>query len=462
MRKKSVVMAGLLAGLLMVGCSDQHDPQPSGTSAAPVAEPSWSVRAQAVEQPDVVDGVVVAGVVDTASPSARSVVAWDSASGEELWRHDGTEPGVFEVGGTEHVVYGVFRSDVGSLVIADVHTGEESVVAMPDGQRADYVTTCGQSGGVCVVSVVEAGEVYNRYQLDESSMALNAVPMYTSDNHVTEGVTLAYERSGGTSAAVVSFDGDADRAGWSRPLNEMLGTEGLWGGSYYYYQLTPWAWSSAGDVLLGSAQQYTAEGVVIDASQEFVSGGFAPDGTTLWTAPGYPCSGRWTTAAVQVLCVSTGTVSYATTQTGTNTWTTLPDRVDDGTYWVGVDVRTGEQRWRFPDQGTVTVPDNVSQAFAPVKDGHLLAQTGDGPTLIDVATGEAEVLDQDDVFLCARQDSTGSDGSSVLRSVRRICDYDGNPIVAPWPTRWVELTAEPDGRGRYILATASQVVAFDL
>ncbi len=461
-------VVGLVACLLLAGCSDgDGSQQTSGSSAAPVvAEPSWSVRAQAVEQPDVVDGVVVAAVVDTTSPTGESVVAWDSASGEELWRHDGTEPGVFEVGGTEKVVYGVFRSGAGALVLADVHTGEESVVAVPDGRRVDYVNACGQGGGVCVMSIVEAGYVYNDYRLDESSMVLNAVSGYTSDNHVTDGVTMSYDRSSGTSTAVIGFDGDADRAAWSRPLSEMLGVEGRWGGSYYYYQMTPWAWSGTGDVLLGAAQQYTDEGVVIDASGEFVSGGFAADGTTLWTAQGYPCSGRWTAGDVQVLCVETGTVSYTTTQTGTNAWTTLPDRADEGSYWVGVDVRTGEQKWRFPEEGTQIVPDSVGRRLAPVKDGHLLVETGDGATLIDTVTGKTDILDQDGVFLCsqsARQDSTRTDGGqSIFRSIRRVCDYDGNPVVAPWPVRWVEITAEPDGRGNYVLATAGQVVAFRL
>ncbi|MCL2090306.1 MAG: hypothetical protein FWH11_03625 [Micrococcales bacterium] len=466
MRRNTLVVAGLLVSLLLVGCSDKNDPQPSGSAAEEkTVTPAWSVRTQAVKQPNVVDGVVVAAVVDTTSPTGESVVAWDSASGDELWRHDGTKPGVFKVGGTKRIAYGVFRSDVGSLVLADARTGEETVVAMPDGRRVDYVNACGQGGGVCVMSIVEAGYVYNNYRLDESAMVLNAVP-YTGDNHVAEGVTMSYERSSGTSTAVIGLDGDADRAAWSRPLAEMLGTEGRWGGSYYYYGTTPWAWSGAGDVLLGSAQQYTDEGVAIDASQEFLSGGFAPDGTTLWTAPGYPCSGGWTTGAVQVLCVSTGTVSYTTTQTDTNMWTTLPDRTDDGSYWVGVDVRTGEQKWRFPEEGTQIVPDDVRQPFAPLKDGHFMVSTGDSRTLIDVATGKADVIEQDGVFLCVkspRQDSTRTDGGeSIFRSIRRICDYDGQPIVAPWPTRWVELTAEPDGQGNYILATASQVVAFKL
>ncbi len=462
MRRTTMAVAGLLVGLLLVGCSDKNDPQPSPSSAAPVAQPAWSVRVQAVQQPDVVDGVVVAAVVDPTSPNGESVVAWDSATGDELWRHDGTEPGVFEVGGTKKIAYGVFRSETGALVLADVHSGEESVVAVPDGRRVDYVNRCGRGGGVCVVSIVEAGSTYNNYQLDESSMVLNAVPMYTSDNHVADGVTMAYERSSGTSTAVIGFDGDADHAAWSRPLGEMLGTEGRWGGSYYYYDATPWAWSGDGDVLLGSAEQYTDEGVVIDASQEFFSGGFAPDGTTLWTAPGVPCSGRWTTGPVQALCVQTGTVSYTTTQTDTHMWTFLPDRTDDGSYWVGVDTLTGEQKWRFPEEGTVIVPDRVAQDFAPVGDGYLMVETGDGPTLIDIATGEADVLDHDGAFLCSQGSTSTDSGRSIFRNIRRICDYDGNPIVAPWPTRWVELTGEPDGQGTYVLATASQLVAFDL
>ena len=465
MRKKTVVAAGLLAGLLLAGCSAKSDPRPSGSAVAEdkTVTPVWSVRTQAVGQPDVVDGVAVAAVVDTTSPTGESVVAWDSASGKELWRHDGTEPGVFEVGGAKKVVYGVFRSGAGSLVIADAHSGQESVVAMPDGRRVDAVYACGPGGGVCVMSIVQGGDVYNHYQLDEASMVLNATPGYTNDHHVTKGVTMSYPS--GTSTATIGFDGDAERAAWSRPLNEMLGVEGSWGGGYLYYGATSWAWSSTGDVLLGSAEQNMAEGVKIDASQEFYSGGFAADGTTLWTFPGYPCSGWSATSDVQVLCVRTGTVSYTTNHTA-DTWQIVPDRTDDGTYWVGVDVHTGKQKWRFPEKGTQTVPDNVSRPLAPLKGGHFMVDTGDSRTLIDVATGKTDVLDRDGVFLCTqspRQDSTRTDGGEdIFRSIRRICDYDGHPIVAPWPTRWVQLTAEPDGQGNYVLATASQVVAFRL
>lgn len=455
MRYTSLVVAGVLASTMLVGCTGKDEPQPSG-STAPQAEavtPVWSVRTQAVAQPTLVDGLLVGGVVDLDSPVGESVVVWDAGTGAELWRHDGQDGTLFDVDSQPRVAYLVDRAGAWSVAVADVRTGEESLAAAPGGQQPDYLGTCDTT--VCI-SIYNGDYASSWFRLDPASMTL-APSQSSSGATYPEGISMSYQ----SGAVVVSYEGDADHAAWTRPVTDMLGAGVSWYGAY---SSAPWTWFGDREVLLGSTSVAPYD-TQFDRSQEYATGGFAPDGTTLWNAYGSPCSsgkGGWTTGEIQVLCVGTGTATY-TTVTKPGEFSIEPTVDDTGSYLVGIDVRTGEQTWRFPDEGTFRYVTGTNPFAQLVDDSEVLVRATDGTYLLDVATGNAHALDPDSVALCSQ--SVGQDtppAGTVWRSVRRICGADGNPVVGPWPAQWIRLTGVSDGKGRYYVATASQLVAFDL
>lgn len=455
-RKRTLVVTGLLVSVLLAGCTGKGGSQASGPTQAldRPAVPVWSVSTQPAGQPELVDGLLVGAVVDDGSPVGQSAVVWDAGSGDELWRHDGRSVAVFDVDGQTRVGYLVYRSEAWSVALVDPRTGEESLAAMPGGRRADYLQKCDTT--VCA-STYHEDYAPDFFRLDPASMTL--VPTgWPSSTDYPAGISMSTD----SGALVVSYEGDGDHAAWARPFAEMFGPEADWWGPSYIQ--VPWTWYGDREMLLGttSTAVYDTE---FDRSQEFQTGAFAPDGTTVWQTNGRACSsgrGGWTTAEILVLCVSTGTATY-TTVTRPNEFSIEPTIDDTGNYWVGVDVRTGEQKWRFPKEGTLGSPTGIVRYAPIVDDGSVLARTDEGAYLLDVATGEAEALDPDGAFLCTQEVGQDTDeGGRVLRTLRRICGPDGNPVVAPWPADWVRLTSLTDGKGRYYVATASQLVAFDL
>ena len=445
-KNRTFVVVGLLAGLVLAGCTKSGDPQPSAGADEP-ATPVWSVRTQAVAQPELVDGLLVGEVVDPDSPTGTSVVVWDD-SGTQLWRHDGRNHMVFDLDSATTVASIVYRSQTLSLALADLSTGTESLVAIP-GDQADSLHM--SDGAVYVVKHVS--RQYDAYpewsRLDTASMTL--LPF-------AEPPTQRYPAGISVESGMVSYEGDGGTGAWSRPYAEMFEVDPA---SFVFDTFT---WYGDQDLLLASVEalQFDLE---FDRSQQFTVAGFAPDGTTVWKTNGYPCSageGGWTTGDIQVLCVPTGTMTYTTaSEPGSMSWE--PTLNDTGSYWVGVDVHTGAQKWRFPPEGTHASAEEHKR-YAPLTDeGYVLADTADGAFLVDVATGAGEPLDPDGAFLCTqwvRQPSP--EVGTVFRTVHRICDVEANPAVGPWNATWIRLTAVTDGKGRYYLATASQLVAFQL
>ncbi|MCL2849427.1 MAG: hypothetical protein FWE61_05210 [Micrococcales bacterium] len=446
-KKRTLVVVGLLASLVLAGCTKNSDPQSSTSAGAHApATPVWSVRTQAVSQPALVDGLLLAEVFDPDSPVGVSVVAWDG-SGAQVWRHDGRTHRAFDIDSAAKVGYLVYRTEAWSLAVADVRTGTESLVPVPGNRGADSVQKCDDS--VCVGIW---GEQHTQwFRLDIASMALVSSG-WPSDNTFPAGISME--------SGSVKYEGGNGVAAWARPYAEMLEMEATWGP--FSNASVPWTWYGDREVLLGTRVGAPFD-VEFDRSQAAVTAGFAPDGTAVWKTFGTPCSagaGGWTTGDIQVLCVETGTATYVTNP-GSD-WYVEPTIDDKGNYWVGIDVRTGEQKWRFPQEGTLASPPHRTP-YAPVTDdAYVLAQGEDGAFLLDVATGKGEPLDPDGEFLCSQSVRQKGPEGTVFRALRRICDINGNPVVGQWNATWIALTGVTDGKGRYYVATASQLVAFDL
>jgi len=413
----------LLSAAMLVGCTEGQDSRstsspevsPQVLTWSDTVEPVWSVDARAGHQPQVGDGSVVASVLDPDSAIGWTVVAWDASSGAELWRTEGASSFLAEVGGTTRVVY---RAN-GSVMLADPRTGQAQAVTAPDGVKVYEAFRC---RGLCGSGL--QGSTPVRFRLDETTMTWEIAP--EGKLRLGDGVTMSEP---GTVMSA-HFVGDADQPEWTRTFDDMFGQHADWERAYGFNW---WEWYGDHEVLLGMAK--------VGDTDEYVSGGFGHDGTTLWTVPGHPCDEIWSAEPVQVVCQDS--------------------RGSGEESWIGVDVRTGEQKWRFPRDGSLaTAPDPGLSRLAAIEDArYTLTWADDGPYLIEVATGASEALDGD-VFLCSVHRTTDSGELLADSDVMQTCDRDANAVEAPWPARWTQLAGASDGKGRYFLATADQIIAF--
>lgn len=419
-----LVAVGMLGGVLTsTGCDEGGGSRESAAPApassmvpawSDTAEPLWELSVRTNEQPHLADGVVVASIGVADAAGGTSVVAWEASSGNELWRADGTGAFLFAEGEKSKVVFQV----PGSVVLADLRTGQELHVDVPDGMTAAEVFRCGDAH-LCL-SAFQGLEQY-RFQLNETSMTWLAAP--EGDLRLGDDLVM----SGPGTGLSVRFLGDAAQVGWTQSFDDMFGPHSGWERAYGFNW---WKWMPDREVLLGVGSLDTGE---------FVSGGFTHDGSALWNLDGRPCDEIWSSQPVQVICQDAGS--------------------DPLRSWMAVDVRTGEHKWRFPEgESGVEVSDDGPRLAKIRDDRYFLVWSNDGPYLVEIATGDAEKLEG--TFLCSVHRVLDDGAFLAYSDLLQICDGDTNPVAALWPTRWIQLAGASDGGGYYAIATADRIVVF--
>jgi len=488
------------AALLVVGCTSGASPEPTATVAlGDAAEPVWVVRVEAMSQPHVKDGVAVAYLAvpngEPADPDALvghkdlAVVAWDAESGAELWRHDAV-PGhitgsgkdygyaplidITELDGSQVVDYLVPDPDSdGTLVaIADLRSGKETRYG-PTVWATSRPYSCDSDPwrGVCLTGTFAGEADAHEIELDLTSAALVAVPDLTPANPVPDG---AEQLGAGLFFAdgQLGYADDLDEVRWTRPYEDVLGPGSSPQGITGWVDRHDGLLVGLGSVSTEIAGEYDASTVMRTVVLS------AETGETVASVPGMPCSGRWSYSDVALtVCVETGTVTFPGDGSRKLTYT------DHQRYVVGIDMKTGEQKWRLPAQGAEPVTDDSSfvSDYPYVHNGSYLVMGWSAQLrVVDTLTGAVSDLPSDAVFLCwspwDRAYSTslvvgGADSVSLEfeRSVVEVCDVDGMPTESPWPGYFVRAAffsdRDFDGRdddGLYIVAGPGQVAAFRL
>lgn len=497
------------AALLVASCTSSADPQPTSTPVAvgDTAEPVWTVRAAAMSQPYVKDGVVVAYLAlpeepdpDTwaADSATMVVVAWDAETGDELWRHDAV-PGritrgdsevgyaptvdVTELDGAQVVDYLVGDPDSdGTLVAtADLRTGKETRYG-PAVWATSRPYSCDLDPwrGVCLRGTFAGEADAHEIQLDLESATLVAVPPDPA-SPVPDGA----ERLG---AGLFFLDGqlgyaddDLGEVRWTRPYEDVLGPGSSPQGIGGWLRRDDGLLLGVGSVSLETAGEYDAAAVMrtVVLSSE--------TGQTVASVPGMPCSARWSTSYdVLAVCVELGTVTFPGGGSRHLTYT------DHRRYAVGIDVRTGKQTWRFPDEGDEAVTDGSGFAspYPYVASAvYLVVRWAGEPRVIDTTTGTVTPLPSGTAFLCdspwdrayrATMVTGGANSSSLTfeRSVMEVCDIEGMPTEASWPAYFLKAAlfddddndghdedADHDGKdhdGVYVVAVPGEIAAFRL
>ena len=468
------------AALLVAGCTDKSSG--GGASASPTvgladtAEPVWTVQAQLMNQPNVEDGVALAYV---AQPDTYTldVVAWDVKDGTELWRHEAA-PGndvpagvsmvldATESDGAKVVPYLVGDDSTGGtlLAVADLKTGTETRFG-PAVWATGRPSVCDDTG-VCLEGTFSGERTAHQIRLDEASATLvpsagaTGQPLPDNARWIGNGVFATNDREAPAEQLGYSVDGAVQ---WTRPYQEVFGP--------YTSSDGGWTWHRYDSLLVGvgNVSGTLVAGLTLENPTYRTVALEVSTGQTLWSTPGAPCGWDWPEKAeVLAICQETGTV----TVNGDLSSGFDLDYADRTQHVVGIDLQTGEQRWRFPAQGEdPAVPDDGFPTYAPMGD-YLVAQGSDGPALVEVATGKVTTLASDLTYLC----DAHRDGATVAlrrggrttrtddygRRVLRLCGSDGQPAAgAPWPAFFVRAAGQ-EVDGLSVVAVGDQLVAFRL
>ncbi|MCL2424052.1 MAG: hypothetical protein FWD11_09235, partial [Micrococcales bacterium] len=463
------VVVPVAAALLVAACTGGANPRPTPTvGVGDTVEPLWTVRVEAMSQPYVIDGVAVAyvAVPDGEPPEPHTydvhkkmeVVAWDAETGAELWRHDAvpgritgsddsvgyaSSPDVTELDGSQIVDYLVADPDSDGTFVAtaDLHTGKEARYG-PVVWATSRPYSCDSDPwrGVCLRGTFAGEADAHMIELDLESGTLATVPDPTPANPVPEG---AEQLGSGVFFADgnLGFADDLGEVRWTRPYEDVLGPGSSPQGITAWLDRHDGLLVGLGSVSIEVAGEYDASAVM---STVVVS---TDTGETVASVPGIPCTGTWSYSdVVLTVCVETGTVTFPGDGSRKLTYT------DHQRYAVGIDVKTGEQKWRLPAKGAQPVTDDSSYLsdYPFVRNSSYLVVTwSEQLQVVETLTGTVSELDDDTAFLCwSPWDSpysvpltTAGAGSESLpfdRDVVEVCDVDGMPTEASWPAYFVK------------------------
>lgn len=439
MAKRTRSVGTALALLLAAGCSGDDDGAEddrngeSGGTTTTVPEPLevlWSATGAFTSQPALVGDRVVAYLDDG---GALQLVAYDAATGEEVWRRPTTASSV-----TNGVALGVaaddgyafhmlaMGEDAAAIEAVDVATGDTAWTSeISVGGFEDVPEPCPEAEDRLCVTANDSSDSGSLWSIEMATGALTRTAEFDG-RELTQGL---YDRWSDERIVRV-VDGEVL---WERTPSELF--EGR--------AVTPdmgWSWEEHDDLLVGwfGTDEERVEAGEQPITAQFMAGVDAATGETRWVAEGEPACG-WRLSNMQLRvdgeeplfrCRFTGSHRV---EDGSLTDTTLTSGVIEG-----FDPATGEATWSVPLDG-------ASVMFAG--DGEIVRLDPSTFTLVlddgtrigvDVAAGEAVDVPADAVGWCTDGNTYGQgDDRRVGEPLATACDLAGERQPAP-------LTAEPE------------------
>ena len=455
--------------------------QPAGVERdTSVVEPAWRLDIDPVGQPEIEDGVAV--VLATAAGRSLQLVAVDVATGKKLWSKPwspGWLPNGYSVqpttmhskSGKAVTVFSVPPRNLRAvsedmwrlpLVVVDLATGKELhrtdpvELLTPPVECADETDACfdlrDRKGGV-------------RLDLDTGRLAPDPAGTPEGARGIDVGGLFATSVRPGEEIGVAR----QGKTLWSRPIGQVMGRT----------VSSDTGWSFAHDE---EADRYVGwmRAALPAETRELAQAGAAfsydigvlrlvafegADGKVVWSRNGaeHTCLGIHTDKP-RVRCVFTGVVTYSAKGE-------LTEVQNGSAVLEGFDSETGKTTWSLP-MANSAVGDLIDDRDQKVALGDTaLVETGEGPRLVDLATGKTAAPADDEVFVCASANtvfqyamSFFSNGDPVTRRyggpLYRPCGADGADASAYTVAALTDSRDKPED-GRYVLSSREGLLGFE-
>jgi putative pyrroloquinoline-quinone binding quinoprotein len=408
---------------------------PTGSEeAAGAMDLVWSTpEIHVASQPVLVGGNVVAHVVDG---DGLALVAYDPASGDEVWRVPSTASQV-----PTGVILSVV-SDGDRVFHMSPRSGDAAVIEAIDAASGEPVWRTGEAPGgfgdpvdfcsddsLCVSALVD--DVYQRWTIDASSgdVAGDAAGFRSfRGSQAIEGRSLGYGLVDIHPSRDIALVVDGDVI-WQRSPSELF--DG--------HEVSPdygWSWRRHGDLLvgtLGTAVDVPEFGSA-DVVPQYMAGIDAATGQTRWVVEGDPnCGDRLGSLSLRV----DGTEPWLRCRlTGTLDWEdSVVAGADVDAVMEGFDPTTGEATWTTELQGASGLYDDERPLVRFGRGGFALTLDGGDLFTFDVTTGQAVDVDPDTVGWCytdnTYQQAEGPDTSRLGPDFARPCTLAGDPRRTP-------------------------------
>lgn len=402
----------LLVALGLAACAPGAPPLDLATRIRPV----WSVDAALVGSPAAADGVVLSYV--NSGVDRLEIVAWEVATGAELWRDSasyGSIPGygvgpaeIITVDGAPRAVY--LQDDPADdqgwqrVVVAELESGAR----LDDGSllvdAVTLVTECDDDGGACLrgrtVEEWEGRDQLLRIDLAAGLLVAQRGPTLPRNSrflgaHVYS--TLDREPEG---AELLGYASDGVVL-WERPYAEVFAPG--------YSSDGGWSWLDDDSLptIVGTGSAYDPSsgktGVeTVDLTEQMIVGLDPDSGETRWTVDG---ADRWCDAAEVDTSLIADIVPVCVFSRGETTidrsdieHPTVASRDVDARI-VGLDASTGDERWSVDAGGDPSVVRDWTSSF--VNRAAVRPVSIDGRTvLVDVLTGRTSAVPSHSVLAC--------------------------------------------------------------
>ncbi len=444
-------------------------------------EPTWSLDLHPVTQPVVKDGVAL--VLTRAPGRSLKLVAADVSTGKRLWSRDwspgGIPPGysvepvaLRSASGKAVTVFSQPPRELAAtsedmwrlpLVVVDLATGKELhrtkplELLTPPEECADHKDACfdllGSKGGL-------------RLDLDTGQLKPDPAGTPAGARNIGDaGLFSTSDRPG--EKIGVARDG---KTLWSRPIAEVMGptvsSDNGWQFAYDEKADRYVGWMRAAPPPEAEEKGKASKVFTQDIGLLRLVAFDGTDGKVAWSRKGakHTCLGI-DTETPRVRCVLKGALVYSDKGEVT--------KVRGGAATVeGFDAETGKTTWSLPVAADA-VADLITDRDQKVADGATaLVQANQGPRVVDLATGETAEPTDDEVFVCASQNTSFdyampyfSDGEPITRryggQLLRPCSTDGTAAPA-YTVASLTDAGEAAGKGRKVLASSDGLLGFEV